>query len=174
MIGSAPRPLSHHWRVEDGEWVWFVPKIDPCEGVDSPVGLKFKVPCKDGVPIENANEVAEKQLKEMISANEVRPDQFLKRVQISSSSASLSATVPSEAEITITNNFAGPLDLSLVATDLAGLTLKLDPAKVEPNSAAKLRLSYQPGKSAPPGGFDFRVHAEPLNLNFPIHVTFGQ
>jgi hypothetical protein len=177
--GGAPFPITHHWKLEENDWYWFVPKVDPCAPIESPMGKVFPV-CKDGKPVGNVQEDAQRALNKMIESNQVKPESLQGRVTASNSQVHLGKKTPGEQTITINNAFDGPVTLELIGGDMVGLVVAFDGAtkeaprrlSLDAKKAATLRFKFQPTPSGIPDRLGIQVRVEPLSVSLPLDVLF--
>ena len=174
------RPMVHHWRLEDGDWFWFVPKVDPCAPIETPFGIS-QPPCKDGQPLTTQEAEAKSVLERMIAANQVNPEELLKRVTTDRREVELNAKAAGDETITITSKFDGPVMLEILGGKITGLSVTFDgetaelPGKLalEANKTATLRFRYAPNPEAPPPAkVGMQIMVEPLRLALPVEIAF--
>jgi hypothetical protein len=178
--GGAPFPITHHWKLEDGDWYWFVPKVDPCKPIETPMG-KITPVCKDGKPVADEQADAQRALNRMIESNQVKPEMLQGRVTASSSQVQLSKKNAGEETITIKNAFDGPVTLDLIGGDMVGLSIAFDDAKAESprritldaKKTATLRMKFQPTPSGIPDRLGVQVRVEPLSMVLPLDILFA-
>ncbi|MBK5291792.1 MAG: hypothetical protein JJE04_08980 [Acidobacteriia bacterium] len=157
------RPISSLWKLDQGQWWWYVIPYDRNVGRESPFGRMKETPDVAGTPrpdlmtnLDNAPKLAE--IKKSVSAS---------RAQVE-----LSSQQPSTEEVVITNNFAGPVTLELHVPELPGLEARLENYKLGSGSKTNLIFTYHPPNKLWRPEMEARVLAQPTMSEMFIKINF--
>lgn len=150
--GVLKVPTPSTWKLEKGQWYWYVEK--PGAEEESPFGGPMKA--GPGGAISNA-------LPQIPDAHDVlnsltgkiRPDK--RAIHLKPGAAD---------QVTISNNAQGSLSISISGT-VSGVDVKLDHMDIK--AGEKAVLSFRAGSNPQPGTVTIRV--EQTNQIFPIQVT---
>lgn len=161
--GSRVKPPHQMaWRVENGQWYWYVANPDQWE---TPFGtMKFPSKSTENGPI--AAVVAE------IRNRVDNPEAILSQVKASKQAVTLQAFKASSDAVEITNNLSGQVTLEVETTALPGLHVKLDKAALNTGETAKLAIDYHPSSKQTPPPADVRVRVLPVGIVVNIAVSF--
>ncbi len=153
-------PLGSTWRIENGEWLWYLVKQTARE---SPFGQMkpgegtgaggFQIPT--GPSLE--------QLQ-----NAVRPSQRKVRFDVDK---------PGETTIDITNTFSGAVKLEMAPFLAHDLQLSLDKTELKEGESAHLHVKYTPSKqhARPADSFsEVRIVATPIQSLVLIQLEFAR
>jgi len=165
-FGNMPvhRPISSLWRVDGGEWWWYVIPYDPKEGRDSPFGRMRETPDTAGQPAPDL-EAGFKAAPKV--------EDLMRMVAADRSSVKLSSTEASEETVTILSRFPGAVKLQLEAPEFPGLSVKLDKTALEGGAKATLVIRYEPKNVAWKPDMEARLTVEPTGAVIPITISFA-
>jgi hypothetical protein len=170
-------PVTSVWKIENGEWVWYVIPITDQTEYNSPFGPVARPP----LPGEKGSESAPAQPKSVIQQL-ASPTQVMSAVKADRDSLQFNSAKSSKEELTVKNTMPGNVTLT-ASTGILGL--KVTPAKVEihANEEIKVAVTFDPKDPAltcsaclahpqnrPAGEVTFRV--EPTGQVIPIQVHF--
>lgn len=155
MPGFTDRPVNmpfaSTWKIEDGKWVWFM--SDDSRRA-SPMGKMTPGPFpKDGAEAPGG-----------IPPIPTSPDFLYGLVKVDKADVELKRG--ESAQITITNNAPGPMNVQL-ADKLRGVEAKLDSTALK--AKEKTVLTLKAGDAAVSG--TVQVFVTPIQQMIPIHVT---
>jgi hypothetical protein len=152
------RPIGSQWRLEDGEWVWFV--VPPEQGQkQTPFGMMTtNEPGGAGrLPINAGGD-----LPSMIDKVRVNKNELL-----------FASDAPGEDSIEIHNGMDGVIRLSISAQAFGGLTLKLADEEVRPNQKTKLLVSWAPASNAAKPPVAGLIVIDPTGDSVPFVIKFA-
>jgi hypothetical protein len=173
-MDGVPRPIGSTWKLDAGEWWWYVEPFDPCKGVETPFGVMHKVECKDGKPVNPASDGSGGTIADLYRQNAVTLKGLQSKVTASADSVLISSHRKSESEVVIRSNFDGPVTLSLeLNASYPGFEAKLDRDKLEPGESTLVRLRYDPPSPTLNPDFVCGVRVMPMNHLIPIAVRFA-
>jgi hypothetical protein len=147
-------PIPSTWKVENGQWVWYV---DQSAGRETPFG-RMKPP---------GSAPAGQSIPSMAGAPTV--ESLWKSVQADKKAVRLSLAGSSD-EVTITSTMPGVASLRIDTYQVAGFQVKIDRTELKQGEQAKLSFSWDGGKHPIPQPFRVGVAVEPINLVIPIEV----
>jgi hypothetical protein len=143
VIDSVPRPMASFWKLENGQWFWYVIPYDPCKGIDAGMfGKLHKQDCVDGKPV-NPTEMTGSGKLPGIEGWADR-GKIQSAVIASEESVMLSSHKPTSIGVTITNKFEGEVTLLLEAPEMQGLKARLMNNKLASGEATAVEISYDP------------------------------
>jgi len=151
---TAPVPST--WKVEKGQWVWYV---DQTLGRETPFGRMKPTP---GAPSGG-------NLPSLGSGPDIQA--LWNSVQADKRSVELSASLESSGEVTITSKMPGVISLRLDYGKMAGLEIDLDRTELKRGEQAKIGLRFKPGKQPAAKTIELRLMVMPTNQMIPIVVT---
>ena len=183
-IQGAKLPMTDHWKFEGGDWYWFVPKVDPCAPIQSPVG-PITPECKDGKPVGASDPAADAQaaLDKLIENSKVDPAILKGKVTANTTQVKLSTKKVTEGIVTFNSQFEGPITLDLITGRIRGLTVAFDGATEDnpwrvtlaPKKTATLRFKFEPDQAdMTPDLVGMQVRVEPLAVSLPVNVSFAE
>lgn len=143
-----------NWKLENGEWFYFIPKVGIQQTPWGPVDLA-KANAAAAAPSEPGIR--------KISVNEI-----MGSVVVNKQNAELSSFEPSSDEILITNNMPGQVDLGVQYAAMKGLEVSLDKKVLQAGEKAKLTLKYTPPDPSPKPFLDITLQI--LQTGKPINV----
>jgi hypothetical protein len=144
-------PLTSAWKIENGQWVWFV---DPAAGAETPFGT-IK-PSTGGTATPP-------------SLPGIRPDTSTLQasVKIDKASVTLTREAPLETA-TISNQLPGPIDLEVSSDPIAGVSVELEKKHLLAGEKTLIRFrSIGEGK----GSGMVHVLVSPVPFPLDIRVT---
>ncbi len=166
-------PISSMWKVENGEWVWYVIPLSERTEMNTPFG-----PVKLPPPDQRGRQSGE----DPIAMRMVAPATVLSGVKVDRDAVEFNPSKSSEQEVHVTNTLPGPVTI-MADTGIAGV--KVTPAKVSlsGNEEAKLSIAFDAHdpkivcgecmthpQSRTAGDVNLRV--EPTGQVIPVHVNF--
>ena len=171
VINTVPRPMSSLWKLENGQWFWYVIPYDPCKGIDAGMfGKLHKQQCVDGKPVNTSDGRAPSVLPDPgVWAN---PKAIQSAVKVSNDRVMLSSHKPTSLGVRIDNKFEGEVTLLLEAPEMPGLTAKLMNNKLASGESTAVEISYVP--PAPQKNPDqlIKVRVNPTGQVIEIVVAF--
>jgi hypothetical protein len=158
-------PLTSYWKVENGAWEWYVPKIVE---QDTPFG-KIHIdprahtpdaPSGNGAP--DFSGVVQK-LRTIVT---VEPRQIR-----------LKAGSDNSADVLVKNNGDAAVIVNITGTLPGGLTIDPNPAKLAGNQSVKLHIRWNPpaksaGAYTPPTAATIGLLIAPVGEKIPLPVAF--
>ena len=157
------RPVSSLWKLDQGQWWWYVVPYDRTVGRDSPFGRMKETPETPGAPradlmanLDNAPKLAD--IKKSVAASKAEVE--------------LDSQKPSAESVVISNKFAGPVTLELQVPELPGLEGRLDNYKLAPGEKATLTLVYNPPNKLWRPEVVAKVVAQPTMSEMFIKINF--
>jgi hypothetical protein len=152
LVGSQDfeLPLLTSWKVENGQWMWFV---DPETRGRTPFGT---ITPTAGGPTNGSS----------LATGNVDIKDIMNQVTIDRAAVTLSASSP-EQTVTLTNHLPGPVSLELTKTQMRDLSIELEKSRLNGGESSTIRFR-QTGSSRSSG--TVRVVVSPLNKVFSIEV----
>jgi hypothetical protein len=148
-------PIPSTWRVENGQWVWYV---DQSAGRETPFG-RMKPP---------GSAPAAQSIPSMAGAPTI--ESLWKSVQADKKIVRLKVSEASSDEVTISSTMPGVATLRIETHQVGGFQVKMDRTELKPGEQAKLSFSWDAGNHPIPQPFHVEVVVEPINLVIPIEV----
>lgn len=163
LVGARPMevkmPVTTLWKLVDGEWFWYtVPRGD---SIASPFG-RMTAGKGEGGSASFVNR----------SPAEVAAE-ILKQVKVDRNEVKLSSYEPASAEVTVSNQMPGSINLSLDYAGFAGFKATLDRKSIGSGETARIRLECKPANKAAKPTLTVRLMVEPTGQAIPIRVTFS-
>jgi hypothetical protein len=162
-VGPLPAkfPTLLHWRVEEGNWCYFVPKYDR-ENIQTPFGT-MKVPAEGtavpaGPPPGAPPSFNPEQLKEMRNA-----------IRMTSSELRFEGK-PQTLEFEFNNTMVGPVRLRIPQPPHPSLGFEIDDLEVPPNGKRTLRVRFQPKGEISGEPLNFVVQVAPFGQTIPLKI----
>jgi hypothetical protein len=154
LIGAQEfeMPLLTSWKVENGQWVWYV---DRDLAGRTPFGKIAVNPSVDTAKGAAAP-----------SAAGIDPATLLNQVTLDSTSVTLNASNPVQT-VTVTNHLPGPITLELRKPQLDGVSIEVEKSDLKAGEKIAIRFSLT-GEAKSSGVV--RLVASPLNQEFEIQV----
>jgi hypothetical protein len=143
-------PLLTSWKVEDGQWVWY---IDRENSGRTPFG-----------PIKPSTDAAKGATPPPSPRIDVAT--LMSQVTVDHPAVTLNASQP-EQTVTFTNHLPGPVSLELTKPELADVSIELEKSDLRSGETSVIRFRLT-GKAKSAGVV--RVLASPLNEVFEIQV----
>jgi len=149
--GVLKVPTPSYWKIENGQWYWYVDK--PGAEEESPFGGPMKAGPGAGAnalpPIPDGRQVL---------------NSLSSRIKLDKRAIHLKPGATDQ--VTISNTAEGALSIS-ISGSVSGVDVKLDHMDIKPGEKAV--LSFRAGNNPQPGTVTIRV--EQTNQIFPIQVT---
>ena len=153
LIGAQQfeMPLLTSWKLENGEWVWYV---DPDLRGRTPFGKVEIAPSSDAPKSAAASAIG------------INPATLTDQVTLDLSSVTLSASSPVQT-VTVTNRLPGPITLELAKPQPKGISVEIEKSELKggEKSVIQLRLTGEVKTSGV-----VRLVASPLNKVLEIQV----
>jgi hypothetical protein len=173
-MDGVPRPMSSTWKLDGGEWWWYVIPFDPCKGIETPFGIMHKQECKDGKPVGPVTGAPGGTFGDLYDKNAISLKELHSKVSASANSILISSHQKSETEIVITSRFDGPVTLDLELTaKYPGFEAVLERDKLEPGESTVVRFRYVPPSPTLNPDFVCRIRVMPLSQIIPIAIRFA-
>lgn len=158
-------PLTTVWKLENGEWWWFVLKRKPGEDVVTPFGRIHAAAVE--------KERAAGGPAPAIPARMMDLEGLSRLVQADKKVVRLKPGAEPEI-VTITNGMPGPVSLRLETAEFPGLSVKLDRTDVGAKEKAHVEFRYVAMGKRGRNLLTVRVVALPANTTMPIAVVINQ
>jgi hypothetical protein len=170
FLGAGKMPVNRavpsFWKLDNGQWWWYVTPYKAGECKPSPFGGCLK-------ETETPEGPGVIDLGDKLGTGTEKLKQWLATaVKANKNEVALQSVVPSSDEITITNDFDAAVTLQLDWPEMDGLSVKLDKDKLEPKETAKLTIVFKPLNKAWKPDLAARVWVQPTNQAIPIKITF--
>jgi hypothetical protein len=149
-------PIPSTWKVEDGQWYWYV---DQKLGRETPFG-RMKPP---------QDSPSEGSMPSLASAPSI--EAIWKSVQADKNTVQLSARAASSDQVTISSKMPGNISLQLDVPKAAGFKVALDRAELKTGEEAKITFSSETRENAGAKVAEVHVLVQPTNQVIPITVT---
>ena len=153
-------PTTGSWKIEHGQWVWFV---DQTAGIKTPFGVmkpNDKAPAP-GSAAANTPAIPD-QIKNFNLAG------MQNQVSLDSSSVELSADQPAQS-VTVTNGMPGEVTLRLETNFIAGISVQLDKTTLKAGETAKVMFTRLP--DGEPSSGTTKLNVAPLDTILEVKVT---
>ncbi len=162
MVGRIPvkRPLSSKWKVVDGQWFWYVDPPAPAGDIVTPFGVSK--------PQESGRSAASQGLGGVF----VNMTTVTSGVKADKTQVVFDPGLPATAEVTLTNELPGSVELTLESRETKGLTFKLDRAALQRGERALLSIRYEPVEGYVPKAAAVQVVVSPTDQAIPVSVGF--
>ena len=149
-------PIASNWRLEKGEWRWFIDKTYA-------QSTAFIGAMKPGEGSREAN----------LATRPESAAAVLAQVKVDSQEVMLSSSAESKGEILITNDMPGSINLKLEWEELPGLKLTLDKKELQAGEKAKLLFAYKPANKSPKPMRRALLSVEQTGAQIPITIQFA-
>ena len=158
MAGRVPVkiPLTTLWKVENGEWFWYV-EPRPA-GFDTPFGKM--TPGKEGGRSPFPTKMPDAAT-------------ILKQVKVDRTEVRLSSFEPASTEVTVSNAMPGSIGLSLSYNGFPGFKARLDRTELGAGESARVLLECKPEDQRPKPTLTLQLTVEPTGQVIPIRVLFA-
>jgi len=145
-------PITSLWKVESGQWVWFVEQTD---GAQTPFGVFKSSPDSGALPpsIVPGTVPDASTLQQSVTIDKVA-------ITVSRDTSPQTAT--------ISNQLPGPVDLELSSDAIAGLTTELEKRRLLPGEKTLIRFRAT-GEAK--GSGTVHVVVSPIAVQLDIRVT---
>jgi hypothetical protein len=159
IMGSGVMPVETSttgaWKIEEGQWVWYV---DPTASRQTPFG-EVK-PGAGGGATAGAPDISARIKNFDVTA-------VLSQVTVDRQTVALTADQREQAA-TITNNLSGPVELTLLADRMPGISVKLEQRHL--NAGEKTRVVFTRESEGEAQGM-VRVDVAPINAALQVRVS---
>lgn len=171
-------PITSQWRIENGEWFWYVIPISQRTTMQTPIGV---------VPVPPQPEDGQTAPPSPLPA---RPDQasiiaqVSRGVRVDRESIEINPTKASEEKIHITNALPGVVEVTVESGNIPGLTVKPAKADIGAGEEATFVIAFDPEdpaiqcteclahpQQARRAGMVTLV-VEPVHQKFPVQINF--
>lgn len=160
----AKAPMTTLWKLENGQWCWYVVPTDTYEtpfgvmrpGPDAP---SSSAAAANPNPAQASADLA--RIMQMVKADkrEVR----LKRNEIGSD------------EVVLTNHLPSAVSLVLQFSSLPGLEITLDRSELKPGESARLCFRYTPqDKVVVPDSMTAQLMVQPVSQVISVRIVFAR
>jgi hypothetical protein len=156
-------PMTSVWKRDGESWCLHIPP--PPKEVQTPFGVSKP----SG---ETANPAVLGTAAAVIADPRRLMAEIEKQVQVSRTDMKLKSAELSSDEIEIRNGTAGPLEVSFIAPDFAGLKITLAPKKIPAGESGRVRLEYTPKDKNIKPVYNFTLTIDPLQRQVPVRVFF--
>lgn len=170
-------PISSLWKVENGQWYWYVLKLSEQQEYNSPFGPVKRPPLPNSDGTAPPSTVAPPRPDPMALAGQV-----MNAVRVDRDNLEFNTTKASEQEVHVKNSLPG--DVTVIATTpVAGLSVKPAKATVHSNQEIKLVVAFNPQDPAitcatclshpqDRSAGEVTVRVEPTGRTLPVRVRF--
>lgn len=168
--GRVTMPTTTYWRIENGEWKWYTPKVE-----GRPEGSDYVMTPFGPVPSRTPDmeEGAKAERKDVKLTPQVSVEQLKAPLKTNPTRVILRADKPSTAVAEVHNTFPGLLKLSVSWVGLKGLTAKIDRDELNSSETAKITISYEPqGIQPPPKTHAVWIETSPMRSATPVMIEF--
>lgn len=170
-VGLIPikMPIRSLWKVENGEWYWYVEPAPPSASLNAMFGLRGAAaappansagaagsPAAPGPPIPLTPLVDLEMLQ-----NAVRADR---------TSVTFAAGAKGTERIQLSNRLPGGVRLDLQPPKLQGFEVSLDKQNLEQGERSTLSITYQASADSKPGSATLIVIVRPAGQEIPIRI----
>lgn len=162
--GPVIAPVPSTWKVENGQWYWYV---DQTVGRESPFGVL--PPAAGTSPGGSLPGGFPSLAAAMASGPNI--EVLRKSVRADKDAVQLSAKTESSDEVTISSKLPGNISLQLEVPKTPGLEVVLDRTDLKTGEQAKLTFRSQPQKVPVARTTEVRVLVIPTNQVIPITVA---
>lgn len=164
--GFMDRPLDvptrSRWKVENGQWFWYV---DKDEINMTPFGKMGPAPATAG------------NGQTTLPANIPSPDQaaaeaakLARQVKIDKASVRLDLAGASSDRITVENHLPGAITLRVNAPKLEGLSIEAEPTSIKSGEKGAVVYSFNPGNAKPAGPVNTSIEVEQTGQILPVVI----
>ncbi|MFY4730524.1 hypothetical protein [Nitrospira sp. BLG_2] len=172
-VNKVPRPVGSLWKLDKGQWWWYVEPYDPCKGIMTPWGVMHKQECKDGKPLGPVTGAPGgiplgDLMKSGPSIKEIQTS-----LKASADSMTLSSDKASDGQVLLTNHFQGPVTLQYSIDQMPGIELVVDKDKLEPGESATLTVKHKPTSPTHKPDIFCRVRVQPTAQLLELRVAFA-
>jgi len=164
---SGTYPSLSDWKLIDGKWYWY---HVPVTSVQTPFGISSVTPEPDAkvqiIPKDPA-----------VAAQEI-----LSKVSIDKKEITLKSFEPASAQVQVTNNMPGGVEVTVDPLPYKGMHVKVDTPDLAQGGKATITISYDPADPAILCGACTRkvalppitamVRIMPISMVFPVQITF--
>jgi hypothetical protein len=162
MPGFADKPLPvptpSYWRLEDGQWVWYV---DEAARNMTPFG-RMRPGEAGGAPTAiPAMPTPEEAMK------------LIQRVTADKTAVTLDPAKPSSDQVTISNPLPGAVTIKVSVPELQGLEVQVAEPAIKPGEKTAVIFRYKPGKTRLSAPATAIIHVETTGQSFPIQIRFA-
>jgi hypothetical protein len=157
---AVPGAVPSHWKLEKGAWCWYA---DPSDTRALP--FPGAAPGMGGMPMPTAPAGgAAASLPPMPNMTAL--------VLADKAKVELKSAGPSSAQVTLVNRLRTPVTLMVRDPNVAGLSVKLDPANLKTGEKAILELQSSGSGPAPAQPVTITIVVSQTNQIIPITVAF--
>ncbi len=166
-------PITSLWKLQDGEWFWYVIPPSQLTEYNTPVGTAKRPPEESG----DTPSAPAPMVRPMVSA-----EQVMKAVRVDRDSVDFNSAKPSQQEIQLKNTMPGSVTV-IASTGIAGMSVKPARAEIQPGAELTVVIAFDPQDPAigcptclshpqdrKAGEVTMRV--EPTGQVLPIQVRF--
>lgn len=160
-------PFTTHWKVENGEWMWY---DAPIRDINTAMG-SVHLSEQEAAAEKNASD--QLQLPDLTSPDAVKKmgEEIVQKVQLDKTEVQFSAGKPGKESVTVTNGLDTQFELKLGFSDnVPGLTAQLDHAVVAAHGKAVLTIDYDPQGKPPITEVIAQVVVDPAGLILPVRI----
>jgi hypothetical protein len=168
--GRVTMPTTTSWRVIDGEWKWYVPKVDRPQGQEYVMTPFGPVPTVTPDMVEGAAKPdrSDTKLTPKVSVEDVKAP-----LKTNPSKVILRADEASTVTAQVFNSFPGLLKVSVKWVGLKGLSASIDKEELNANEVATVTIKYEPqGIMPPPKVHAVWIETNPMRSATPIYLEF--
>jgi hypothetical protein len=153
-------PLKSHWRVDQGEWWYYVPVQKEWE---TPFGTM-----RPGPDAGSGQAPAPPGRRPTVSDVQA----VLNQIEVAKTEVLLKSDEKSEDSIEIRNRMPGSITVRLDAPFMTGLSVTLDKETLQSGETARLRIAYAPPDLQPKTEKQLTLTFEPTGKVVPVRLTF--
>jgi hypothetical protein len=163
-----PAAVPSHWKLEKGEWCWYV---DPADLRSSPFGDRppgTPMPMPGGtMPMPGGMPPVGGDTSRLPPMPNMSP-----RVRIDKSTLEIKPGTASTGQVTLFNPLRTPVTLSITDPHVPGLSVKLDQTQLKAGQKAVLLIQSSGPIQAPAQPVTITIRVQQTNQLIPIKVSF--
>lgn len=167
-VGLIPikMPLRSLWKVENGEWFWYVEPPKP----GSPLSTMFGVPGSQTPPPQPSPDGSPAPPPMPAFTPLVDLETLQNAVKADRTEITFVAGTKATERVRLANRLPGGVRLDLRPSKIPGFEISLDKQDLEQNEVATLTISYQPGAGDKPVPAVLTVLVTPAEQEIPIRI----
>jgi hypothetical protein len=165
------QPMITDWRIEKGQWVWYVRKTFDCP---TPMSCG-----PDGKPRAKPPEATSDNNSKMPDLSpkmlDQRAQEILKQSTVDKPIIAMASTSATSERVVFHNGQPGYVRVTLdPGAEVEGFTAAIEKNDVGPNEDVAITLHYTPGKTPPPLALTIKLGVEPFHQTLAITVKFAK
>ncbi len=146
-------PMTTTWRIDDGQWVYYVDKAVRGTKV-TPFGTMKAGPGGDG---------SQSGLSRLTERSQIARGVWLDKSEVH---------LGQSDEVVVTNNLPGEVHLTIEIDKFEGLTGELEQPVLAPNGKAKVRIAFTGSRKDSMGPLQARILVKETQQSIPVNIKF--